>query len=262
MRLVKALLATLLVMAIVMPVASCSSEKATLHIFAAAGSKAAIERVCQSYEEKYNIEVMATYGGGGEVLSMMVIDQSGDVYVAPEQSFMEKALSQGAVDANTIRSAAYMIPTIAVKKGNPKGIHSLEDLATQDIQVAIPRPETTLVGQLAEEMFEQAGISETINIVTYAPDPNQLLTMLVVGQVDAIITWHYYAYLNSDKIENVDLPPDEVTGIAEMQLAVSTYSKNPEAAKQFVDFACSAEGRDIFAQYGYIVDEKEIEPYR
>ena len=86
--------------------------------------------------------------------------------------------------------------------------------------------------------------------------------MLVMGKVDVIITWHFYAFLNSDDIENVPIPPEQVTGVAEMQIAVSMYSQNPEAAQQYVDFVASEEGSAVFAEYSYITNKEEVEPYR
>ncbi|MFH1662976.1 MAG: molybdate ABC transporter substrate-binding protein [Chloroflexota bacterium] len=260
----RVILALPILIIMLLPVISCSQENYNLNIFAAAGAKAAIDDVCQRYEEQCDTEAIATYGGGGEVLSQMILDKSGDVYIAPEQSFMEKAVTEGVVDAETIRSVAYMIPVIAVKKGNPQNIISLADLAKSGLQVAISRPETTLVGKYALEIFDEAGLTAAIepNIVTYAANPNTLLTMLVMGEVDAIITWHYYAYLNPDKIENVSIPPEQVTGIAEMQIAVSMYSKNPEAAQEYVDFAASDEGKAVFAEHSYIVDEEEVRQYQ
>jgi molybdate transport system substrate-binding protein len=243
---------------------SCSQTACELSIFAAAGARAAVDEVCQRFEEQSGIRVSVTYGGGGEVLSQMLLAKSGDVYIAPEQSFMEKAIAEGAVDAETVSNIAYMIPVIAVPKGNPENINSLADLARPGLQIAISRPETTLVGQYALEIFQKAGLSEAVgpNIVTYAANPNILLTMLIMGQVDAIITWHYYAYLNPDDIENIYLPAEQVTGIAEMQIAVSAYSKNPRAAQEYVDFVASEEGKAIFAEYSYIIDEEEVAKYQ
>jgi molybdate transport system substrate-binding protein len=262
MRVLKILSLPLILM--MLPLGSSCSQASELSIFAAAGAKAAIDEVCQKFEEKYGTSAIPSYGGGGEVLSQMILAKSGDIYVAPEQSFMQKAIAEGAVDAGTVTSIAYMIPVIAVPKSNPENIQTLADLARPGLQIAISRPETTLAGQYAMEMFEQAGLADAIapNIATQAATPNALLTMLIMGQVDAVIIWHYYAYLNPDNIENVYIPAEQVTGIAEMQIAVSTYSQNPEAAQQFIDFAASDEGRAIFAQNGYIIDETEVEKYR
>ena len=156
-----------------------------------------------------------------------------------------------------------MVPVIGVKKGNPKQIISLTDLAKRGIRLAVTRPETTLLGKYAPEIFQKAGLGEAItkNISTYASDPNNLLTMLIMGQIDAGIIWHFYQTLAPDKIETIFLAAEQLTGIGEMQIAISAYSNNKEVAERFVDFAVSSESKAIFEKYGYIVNTEEVERY-
>jgi molybdate transport system substrate-binding protein len=193
----------------------------------------------------------------------MILAKQGDIYIAPEQGFMEIATEKKAVDPATIQTIAYLVPAIAVKRGNPKGIHSLADLARRGIRVAITRPETTLVGRYALEIFGKTGSEEAImkNVVTHASDPNNLLTMLIMGQVDAGIIWHFYGTTASDKIETIFIAPGQLTGIGKMQIAVSAYSGDRKMAQRFVDFAASSEGKKIFKQYGYIVEAEEVKRF-
>ena len=252
----------LLVMALTLS-SACSPAESELSVFAAAGAKPAVDEVCQKFEEQYGIRVATSYGGGGEVLSQMILSRSGDVYIAPEQRFMETARDKQAIDPETVKSVAYMIPVIAVQKGNPKNIMTLADLARPGIRVAITRAETTLLGKYAPEIFRKAGLAEAIekNTVTEAARPDSLLTMLVMGQVDAGIIWHFYQTLAADKIEVVFLSPEQLTGIGEMQVAVSVYSGDRKLAQQFIDFVTSAEGKAIFEKHGYIVDAREVKKY-
>jgi molybdate transport system substrate-binding protein len=243
--------------------ASCSSPEGTITVFAAAGSKPAMDEIVQKFQELHGITVEITYGGGGEVLNQMVLSESGDVYVAPEQSFMETAVSKNAVDASTIESVAYMIPVIAVQKGNPHDIQSLADLAKPGIQVGVTRAETTLVGKYAYEIFSKAGLAEEIgnNIVTEAARPDTLLTALVMGQVDAGIIWHFYQLQAPDDIEVIFLPPEQLTGIGEMQIAMTSYCQNDSLAREFINFVTSAEGKEIFQKYGYFTNTWEVDQY-
>jgi molybdate transport system substrate-binding protein len=244
-------------------VASCSAAASSLAVFAAAGAKPPLDIIAQKYGAKYGTTLEINYGGGGEVLNQMVLSQSGDVYIAPEQSFMQKAEEKQAIDPATIRSIAYMVPVIAVKKGNPLHIQTLEDLARPGVRVAVTRPETTLLGKYAPEIFQKAGLSAAIeaNIITQAPRPDSLLTMLVMGQVDAGIIWHFYAVQSPDDIEVIFLPPEQLTGIGEMQVAVSFYSRNREAARQFIGFLTSADGKQVFRELGYFVGAEEVSKY-
>lgn len=242
---------------------SCSSMQSGLVIFAAAGAKIPIDEICQRFEEQYHTQVSVNYGGGGEVLSQMMLSRSGDVYIAPEQIFMETAAEQQAIDPKTIKDVAYMIPVIAVQKGNPQHINSLADLARPGIDLAITRTETTLLGQYALDIFSKAGLTEDIerNIVTQAARPDNLLTMLIMGQVDAGIIWHFYQVQAAEYIEIVYLSASQLTGIGEMQAAISTYSNHKTLAQQFIDFMTSDYGKAIFEDAGYIVDAEEVEQY-
>jgi len=242
---------------------SCSSTQSGLIIFAAAGAKAPLDEICQRFEQQHDTRVAINYGGGGEVLSQMELSRSGDIYIAPEQSFMETAVDKQTIDPDTIKDIAYMIPVIAVQKGNPQNITSLADLARPGINLAITRIETTLLGQYALDIFDKAAITEDIekNIVTQAARPDILLTMLMMGQVDAGIIWHFYRVQADQYIEAIFLSADQLTGIGEMQAAISTYSSNKEKAQQFMDFLVSESCKFIFEDAGYIVDAEEVQQY-
>jgi molybdate transport system substrate-binding protein len=244
-------------------VISCSPAPSNLSIFAAAGAKPAVDEICQKFQEKYGTAVVVSYGGGGEVLSQMTLSRSGDIYIVPEQKFMEMAAEKQAIEPETIKTVAYMIPVIAVQKGNPQNIQSLADLARPGIKVAVTRPETTLLGKYAPEIFAKAGLTEEIgkNIITEAARPDSLLTMLIMGQVDAGIIWHFYQFQAPDRIENIYLLPEQLTGIGEMQIAVSAYSQDKKTAQKFIDFVTSAEGKVVFKQLGYLVDVEEVKKY-
>lgn len=242
---------------------SCSPPPSTLTVFAAAGAKPPLDEICQKFGEQCQTRVEICYSGGGEALNQMVLSRSGDVYIAPEQRFMEMAQEKQAIYTQTIQSAAYMIPVIAVPEGNPANIISLADLARPGVQLAVARPETTLLGKYTPEIFKKAGLSDKIgkNIVTEAARPDNLLTMLVMRQVDAAIIWHFYRVQASDDIEIIFLPPEQLTGIGEMQLAVTAYCQDNKTARKFIDFVTSAENKEVFRKHGYFVDAEEVSQY-
>lgn len=228
-------------------------------VFAAGGIKPALDQISRRFEQKYGTRVEVIYGGGGEVLSKMTLSRRGDVFLAPEQWIMNRAREQDAIAPETIRIVGYMAPVIGVQKGNPKKILKLADLANVGVRVAITRPETTLLGKLAPEIFERAGLVEGIgkNIVTQASDPINLAAMLAAGHVDAAVLWHVYAATAGAEIMMIPLFCDEVTGVGEVQVAVSSFCKEMGDALLFRDFIVSAEGRSILEQCGYCTNVRE-----
>jgi len=250
----------LVVCPLLMAIVGCSSSNESLRVFAAAGAKLALDEAVGRFQHEQGGAIEVSYGGGGEVLARMVFAERGDVYIAPEQRFMKSAVEQGAIDSATIRDIAYMVPVLAVRKGNPKRVAAVSDLARQGMRVAVTRSKTTCLGEYASQIFEKAGLAEAIakNVVAQAPRPDLLITWLALGDVDAVITWHFYQDLAPGSSEVIWLPPEQLPGIGRMQTAVATFTKNHDLARRLVDFLASADGKAFFAKHGYIVDAREL----
>jgi ABC-type Fe3+ transport system substrate-binding protein len=75
--------------------------------------------------------------------------------------------------------------------------------------------------------------------------------------VDAIINWDVTRYLSPDKVEAVFLEPKQVARISYTSIAQATTSKEPEAAKQFIAFLASDEGRAVYRKLHYLATEEE-----
>jgi molybdate transport system substrate-binding protein len=246
------------------PQISTNGSVGELLIFAAAGTKPAIDAASRIFEQKNGVKVTVNYGGGGEVLSSMVISKQGDIYISPEQRFMDNAKKQGAIAKETAAvSLAYMIPVIGVKKGNPENIHSLSDLAKPGIEVVMGNPETTALGVITPEILKKAALYDAVkgNIVTSVPQVTAIITMLKMSQIDAGFIWHYFGTTSTSEVDIIWIPSDYVTGIGEIQAAVSTFTHNNASAGKFINFLTSPEGKEIFKNNGYIVDRQEAEKH-
>ena len=68
-------------------------------------------------------------------------------------------------------------------------------------------------------------------------------------------------YVAPEQIEVIFLSPEQLTGIGEMQVAVSAYSHDRKAAQCFVDFITSANDKAVFKKLGYLVDAEEVKKY-
>jgi len=245
-------------------VSSSPASSGELLVFAAGGTKAPIDASAAAFEQKYGTKITINYGGGGEILSNMVISKKGDVFIAPEQRFMNSAKKQGAVGTSaTPTILAYMIPVIGVQKGNPLNIQSLADLGKEGVKIAMGNPETTLLGEVIPKILQKAGVYDNVNpnIVTNVPQVNTIITNLKTKQLDAGFIWHYFSVTNASDVDIIWIPAEYITGIGEIQAAVTTYSKDSGTAQQFINFLKSGDGQAIFKKNGYIVDKNEANKY-
>lgn len=230
-----------------------------IRVFAGAASKPPLEEIAAQFEARTGIKVSLTFGGSGTVLSQMKLSKQGDIYLPGSSDFMELAKKEGVVAPETERIVVYLVPAINVPKGNPQNIQELEDLAKPGVKVGLARPDTVCVGLYGAEILEKAGLDNQVkkNIVTYAESCEKVANLVALRQVDAVLGWEVFASWDPDKIETIHLPPDKVTRIGYIPVAISNYTAKRDLAQQFIDYLTSDEGKSIFKKWGYLTTEEE-----
>lgn len=227
-------------------------------VFAGAASKPALEQLASVYEARSGVKVDITFGGSGAVLTQFTQEQYGDVYIPGSDDFMDKAEAKGAVLKDTRTPLVDLVPTICVAKGNPKDIQGLEDLARDGLRVVIGDIKAVCLGDIAQQMLQAEGLWDKVEprIVSYAGNCEDVLNTLLLGEADAVIGWDAWPRQYPEKVEGVALP----AGIARprnIPAAVIKWSKQPEAAKAFIEFLTAEEAQSSFKEHGYTVHRQE-----
>ncbi|MDD4924864.1 MAG: molybdate ABC transporter substrate-binding protein [Dehalococcoidales bacterium] len=232
-------------------------------VFAGSASKPPMDEAALAFKEQTGIKVNINYGGSGTMLSQMKISQTGDIYIPGSPDYLVKAERDGVTDPATTQIVAYLLPVISVQKGNPENIRSLTDLTKPGIKVGIGNPSTVCVGLYAIEIFEKAGMLESVygNIITNAESCEKTATLLSLKSVDAIIGWDVFHHWDPENIDTIYLQPEQTPRIAYIPAAISTYSKNTADAQAFIGFLTSDKVQAIFQKWGYITSETEIRQF-
>lgn len=227
--------------------------------FVGSASKPPMEELAALFERNSGIKLLVHFGSSGAMLSQMELTRKGDIYFPGSPDFMEKAKKKDLVYAHTERVVAYLVPAINVRKGNPKNIKGLKDLAKPGIKIAIANPEVVCVGLYAVETLSFNHITEKVkpNIVTYTESCEKTAFIIALGSVDAVFGWDVFQHWNSKKIETVLLQPQEIPRIGYLPIAISKFAKDPHEAQAFIEFVTSKDGRDVFRKHGYLVTEEE-----
>jgi len=242
------------------------ADSKSLLIFAGAASKPATEEVARLFGQKNGLEVRATFGGSGFVLSQMKLARKGDVYFPGSSDFMEKAKREALVFPETERIVAYLIPALNVQRGNPRHIRSLKDLLKPGIRLAIADPEAVCVGMYAAEVIEKNFTPEEReglrkNLATTLESCEKTANAISLKVVDAVIGWEVFAHWNPLRIETVFLKPEEVPRIGYIPAAVSCFTIDRALAERFVHFLTSPEAKAVFKGHGYIMSLEEARKY-
>ena len=215
-----------------------------LQVFCGAGFKKPVEEIIESFQKNTGANRKRDLCRRAHPVQPDAPRQTGRSLHRPvPRHDGEGGRQKGLIVPDSVRGMAYVVPCIDVRKGNPKHIAGLKDLAKPGVKVAIANPELVYVGALTVEIVEK-GLNDKeralfrSNIVTYAEDFNKLATFLVLKQVDAVIGFQYMEGWYPDKVETVKLKADEVRRIGAARAAVISFSKNREGRGSSSTFSC------------------------
>jgi len=247
----------------------CTSEQETkpaksIMVGAGAGLKPALEPIGEIFTAKTGIKVEYSYLCSAMVLTNMQLTRTGDIMVPGSQHYMDLAVEKEVIDPDSVTIAGYMIPVIGVQKGNPHNITCIEDLTKPGLKVGIGE-ESLAVGRLADKMLKELGIYDAVmkNVVLTGGSATKLILPLAMKNLDVEINWLATCMNFVEKVDIVKIDPKKLK-YSVAPIGMTTYSKEKEAAQQYLDFVTSKEAQAIFAKLGFSVyfDTSEIEKLR
>jgi sulfate/thiosulfate transport system substrate-binding protein len=168
------------------------------------------------------------------------------------------------------------VVVMTVRKGNPEGLKSLDDLLTEDVDVVTPNPFSSgaarwnimaIYGsQLHEGKSPQQALDAVKTVlektVVQPGSARDALAAFTQGQGDVLLGYENEAIKAQEEGEEVDyvIPPSTI--LIETPIAVTKEA--PEAAQKFLDYIWSDAGQELWAENGYrpvnpdLVDEKQF----
>jgi molybdate transport system substrate-binding protein len=232
-----------------------AAEKRALLVYAGAGFRPPLEDAAAAFERSRGARVELTFAGSGCLIAQAELAGRGDVFIPGEMHYLEKAQERG-IAGETVR-IAYLLPVVAVRKGNPKGVRDLADFSRPGIRVGLGDPQSVAIG-LVGERWLSATLGENglpgvhANVTTRALNVNELGSQLALGAIDAAIVWNVTVSLFPD-LESV-VPENAREYRTLIAGSVLSMSKQPQLANEFLAFLTSDEGRGIFRA-------RSFEPY-
>jgi molybdate transport system substrate-binding protein len=224
------------------------SSPGSIIVFAGAGLKAPLDEIGPLFTQKSGIAVQYNYGGAGTLVSQMNLTKKGDAFMPGSTVEFQTAKDQGLVTTNQL--VAYHVPVITVQRGNPKKIASLKDFAQPGLKIALGDANATAIGKAGAKMFKKLNITAAVekNVVTRTPTINELTVIMNLGQADAALLT--LDQIDPAKVDAITIPVSD-NAVLITPIGATTFTKNPDAANQFVNFVASDEGKAIFAKHGF-----------
>lgn len=228
-----------------------------LVVYCAAGIKLPVEELAREYEKLFGVQVQLQYGGSGTLLANLSVARTGDLYLAADQGYLDLARSKGLV-AEAL-PLAMLRPVIAVRKGNPLNISTLDDLLQPNLRLALGHAQAASIGKQTKKILEEAGLWERIKnkATVFKPTVTEIANDLKLGAVDAAIIWDATAN-QYEQIEAVRVPLFD-KAVKEVLIGVLNSCRKPAAALHFCRYlAAWDKGAKVFQKYGFQTLEGDI----
>ena len=212
-----------------------ATPDAPLLVYCAAGVKQPIEAAAQEYEKVYGVPVHLEYGGSQTLLAKLEVNPRGDLFILADDHFVALARKKDLL-AEAI-PLAHMTPVIAVAKGNPRKIQSVDDLLKGDYTLSLANPDAAAVGKLTRDALQASGQWEALqkrsNQVS-KPTVNDVANDVKLGAAGAGIVWDATVKQMPDLDAVAD--PQLAKKKAQMSAGVLKASAQPTAALRFARF--------------------------
>jgi len=250
-------LVTLIILAGLLCTAGCTTTvgdngtagtDTSLFVYSGAGLKKPMIEIGEAFNERYGIDVEYTFAGSGALITQMELSRKGDAFIPGGTPDYRIAKDKGLVGEPGY--VAYHVPVIAVAKGNPQNITTVDDFARPGLKIALGGANTTAIGRAGDKLFQAHGILDAVekNVILRAPTINEVVVAMNMGTADAaLITLDM---VNPETMDRIDLAQEDGLTLI-VPIGATAFTEQPDAAQAFVEFVTSDEGKAIFIKHGF-----------
>jgi molybdate transport system substrate-binding protein len=229
---------------------SGAAGKPPLIVYCGAGIRLPVEAAAKGYEKNFGVPFTFQYGPSQTLLMQAELSHKGDLYLPGDDNYVEIAREKGLIDQST--PIARMMPALAVRKGNPKRIKSLNDLLRPGVRLAQTPPEMAAAGRLVQQALKKAGRWEEVKAHTtiFRETVNAVADDIRVGAADAGFVWDVLVKQYPD-LELVAV--SQLAGTHALVTAGTLKSSSqPTTARHFIRYlAAEDKGLRVFKEYGF-----------
>jgi molybdate transport system substrate-binding protein len=227
-----------------------SSAEPSLMVYCAASNREVMEAVQADYEKEFGIPVQVQYGASQTLLASLEVSKSGDLYLPADDSFLTEARERDLIADEF--ALADMKAVVAVPKGNPPQIATLDDLLRDEIRVAQASPEATAIGKVTKAALQTTGQWETLHEHTavFKTTVNEVANDVKIGAVDAGIVYAPVLH-DYETLEGISIP--ELASIqSRVAVALLKSSTRPQAAVHFARYLSARDkGLVRYREFGF-----------
>jgi molybdate transport system substrate-binding protein len=233
--------------ALTLGIAVATAAGPELLIAAAADLSGVQEPLARGFERATGQKARFTLGASGMLTRQIEQGAPYDVFLSANEAFVADLVKSGRLAPDSVRVYAYGRLGLWSKDGAVKTLADLRN--PRVLHLAMANPAHAPYGVAAREMFERLGLWKELEPkVVYGENVRQALEYAESGNADAVITAWSLLFDRGGV-----LLPD--SNHAQIRQAGGVVAGRPHAAaaRRFLDYLASPEGRRILTTHGFSV---------
>jgi sulfate/thiosulfate-binding protein len=264
--------------ALALGLAACSSAaspatRATLALVAYSTPQEAYAQLIPGFQQTTagaGVSVEPSFGSSGSQTQAVLNGLAADVVALSLASDVTKLVNANLVAPDWNGDAVHGMVTdsvvsLVVRKGNPKGITTWDDLLKPGIDVVTPDPfqsggaKWNILAGYGAKIKQgkspdeaRAYLNDLLGHVSVQPaSGREAMTTFVGGRGDVLISYENEAITAQQGGQPIDYVIPSSTILIENPIAVVKSTRNPAPAQAFVDYLRSPDGQRAWAKAGY-----------
>jgi molybdate transport system substrate-binding protein len=230
--------------------ATSGSSGGELTVAAASDLTPVFEELGREFESATKTKVVFVFGSTGMLTRQLENGAPFDLFVAANVSYIDQLDQQGLIIPGSRAIYARGRITLWTANESPVRFQGIADLAQPEIQrIAIANPDHAPYGLAAKQALQSAGIWDRVHPkLVYGDNVRQTLQYAQTGNVEVAIV---PLSLSIPSNGRWTLIPEDLHQPIDQGLGIMKSTKNEQAARAFITFLSSPQGKAIMKKYGF-----------
>jgi molybdate transport system substrate-binding protein len=225
----------------------------------------AIADEIKRFGEREGAAINLTANGCGILVSQMKQIKAGqapgkfpDAYFACDTSFMDEVQKKESWFGTPVVLTRNDI-VLAVRKGNPKKVQTLEDLKRTDLRIGLAHPVNSALGELTDRLLKKLALHDGVyqgdwkNHIVHVDAGHLLVTQLRANALDVAVVYRSNVRAASaTRDSDVDIIELHVPGATATQpFAIANDTQHKYLVGRLLDAICSPANIEHFKELGF-----------
>ncbi len=242
-------------------------ESKELIVFAAASMTDTMQEIAEMYKAvDPSVNITFNFDSSGTLKTQIQEGADCDIFISAAQKQMNQLDATQSSDVNTegldfidtdtrfdlLSNSVVLITPV----GNPAGVESFDDVASDKVSLIALGNSDVPVGQYSEEIFTYMGVWDQLNSeskITFGTNVREVLAQVEEGAADCGVVYSTDA-ATTDKVEVIASAPEGSHKAIVYPAAALKTSADIETAKAFLEYLKTDECTAVFEAAGFVID--------